>query len=981
MRQNKIAPVLSILILSILATPFLGGAKETVQPLPHALAPQSQVHTPPPVINKLHPMASQSAEGGTWRTDGTFSPTFMLRNTLGDVAMSVTPVLYMADGTEYDLPQVQLDPSGVAMINILTALQAAPPNIQAHISSFGSAGIQFQWPWPAVFAAVLNRDQVRSLVYQTHLEANAVFTHDPTAKKSAQVLESTWWKQEPDATGFLAITNTSLSPVAVTVKLTDGGASNSAMQQATLASHNTVWVDLTQIWTQLPSSTITGGIEIAYTGVQNAISVSGGLEDDAKGYSQMLHFAGSMQGQSAASITASSTAATTSSPSQPQTTTLDSTGIMMGTQEADMQFPQGTVFAPYMVLRNTTANPMPVQLAVNTMVGATPTDLALGSVTLAPFESRQVNMKPLLTAAGLGAYNGYINLRTTFTGGMTDLLEETGSIDPTFNYVFEVPAHLEETTGSRLFNYWNTNGDTDSMFTLWNYSSTAQDVVLTFYHQEGKYQLPVHLEPHASMTMSVGKLVRSGVPDASGNVIPANIVQGSAKISGLQSNHQQITVAVFAGTFNSRTGTCYYACNPCNCLEEVDCDPDSFSEGVSDVYGVGAWAVFQDDSEEDVSSEATWGSDYTSIATVASGGDTTGVALGTSNITAGFTSTGPGPGPDGYSCGTGCTENYAYGSSPATITPKILLGGCSGTNITNPPNGTQSAVIGQKIVLCATYTLPSGVTATSESWSPGGTYVGGYSPTTTNSTPTTATLNTDMTTFYWLTTSSSQTVTFSLNLSGGATSTATASAVFNIVGPTSVSVSIPPTLGTAQINNSYSPPLLQFGSNVIGNVFGIQFTASATEPSGYSPQFKWVQVITNDTVTETPTSGSNLTCYSTTSPSGHSGTFPALDTNYPFDTANPTQDSPVWGLATNRTEVQRTFQATMYLMWNSGVPNAIDVPLGSASWSFAVDASYNSGTSAWGLTGTNGGSSGTFASGTTYPTWSNEVTYSGESCH
>jgi len=79
----------------------------------------------PVILNKKHPITAQVAEGGLWRTDATFQPVFMLKNLLDIAPMDVTPVLYMQDGTEDDLPQVHLDPAGVAMVNISTAFQVA----------------------------------------------------------------------------------------------------------------------------------------------------------------------------------------------------------------------------------------------------------------------------------------------------------------------------------------------------------------------------------------------------------------------------------------------------------------------------------------------------------------------------------------------------------------------------------------------------------------------------------------------------------------------------------------------------------------------------------------------------------------------------------------------------------------------------------------------------------------------------------------
>jgi hypothetical protein len=148
-----------------------------------------------------------------------------------------------------------------------------------------------------------------------------------------------------------------------------------------------------------------------------------------------------------------------------------------------------------------------------------------------------------------------------------------------------------------------------------------------------------------------------------------------------------------------------------------------------------------------------------------------------------------------------CTKN---GGGPATVTPKIRLGGTSGTDITGT---TQAVLVGQQIVLYADYTLPSGQNPNSQSWSVLGNRVGGFSTASTNGGPTAVNNNGQSTTFYWVAAANSQTATFTLNY--GSNQTATAKATFNISGPTSVSAQA--TVGQWQIQTSVNGPELDFG--------------------------------------------------------------------------------------------------------------------------------------------------------------------------
>jgi len=156
-----------------------------------------------------------------------------------------------------------------------------------------------------------------------------------------------------------------------------------------------------------------------------------------------------------------------------------------------------------------------------------------------------------------------------------------------------------------MLTYWNASGDTDTIFTACNYSGAAQNVVLTLEHQEGNYEMPIHLAPHASLSFSVGALIRRGAPDRNGQVIPPNIVQGSARIAGLTGSHKQrLSVVVTAGIFNSRTGTCSYACFFCIGGQFADFSPDSLSLPMTNSGQLAMMVTFTNGDDQDYSSNA-----------------------------------------------------------------------------------------------------------------------------------------------------------------------------------------------------------------------------------------------------------------------------------------------------------------------------------------------------------------------------------------
>src|SRR5438046_8719513 len=74
--------------------------------------------------SESRPMHTYTLSGGFWRTDAGFISTLRIKNSLVVAPLAVTPVLYMTDGTTYELPAVSLDKSAAATINLNDALQS-----------------------------------------------------------------------------------------------------------------------------------------------------------------------------------------------------------------------------------------------------------------------------------------------------------------------------------------------------------------------------------------------------------------------------------------------------------------------------------------------------------------------------------------------------------------------------------------------------------------------------------------------------------------------------------------------------------------------------------------------------------------------------------------------------------------------------------------------------------------------------------------
>jgi hypothetical protein len=218
-----------------------------------------------------------------------------------------------------------------------------------------------------------------------------------------------------------------------------------------------------------------------------------------------------------------------------------------------------------------------------------------------------------------------------------------------------------------------------------------------------------------------------------------------------------------------------------------------------------------------------------------------------------------------------------------------------------------------------------------------GTPVGGYSASSTGSvTPLPINTNSSYT-FYWVYPANSVNATYQYSMSGGGSSVSSpvATATFNVAGPTGGTM-VSTALNQLYIANLSScstrsgGPYLVYAANATGTACSVSGTAGINfnSPTGYTNSsggtFVAGQLISHDTLT------------------GGGTTYgPGADTPWPYGGtgALPTNDIPNIYLAPTYSTLTRSFEATMFLMWQSNTASSIPVPLGYQTWQFSATAS------------------------------------------
>jgi|GEM_PF-3040341 len=274
------------------------------------------------------------------------------------------------------------------------------------------------------------------------------------------------------------------------------------------------------------------------------------------------------------------------------------------------------------------------------------------------------------------------------------------------------------------------------------------------------------------------------------------------------------------------------------------------------------------------------------------------------------------------------TVNNGFGSGSATVTV-IAPPTINGPNGSISPRTPTSVYAGQRVSLSVA--APSGLSIQSQTWSFGNSAdaVGGFNASTSSGSVSsvTTTSNSNLV-FYFIIPGKTETVTVNVTYSNGKQASATAT--FNVGGPTGNLLNAWMASNNQALQITTEPALSLTGSSYTendGGNLGMVFQANSGQ-SFSSGSWVWVQLI-NSNQEKTIDSSGSWDCPA--DPKSQSG----LDTTYPYSSGvSYMNDSPPSSM-TGYAEYQRSFSATMYLMWDPQLPSSIPVPLESVSWGFS----------------------------------------------
>lgn len=385
--------------LALVALAALAALAWTIRSPLSGARPHAAAAPTPPKMPSGGMAMPQTLVCGLWRMSPDLVAKIHIKSALMVAPLAVTPTLYMADGTSYQLPPVEVPMSGEATVNINQALEDAPPWLGAHVSNYGSAVLTYIWDGAGHVSASMNmKDLVHSLTFhqsfldqpsamgaamptltRSELQAEdrvrvllANYRDSPVASPSAvggeansPPLQGLWWKRDPGVVGFFALANTSPEPIVLRYRMTGSAGAVGGGASANLGPYATTVVPLALLIATLPPGQREGGgIRVdQLSGPVMAVSASGWLENEQEGFSASIEFEPGYMPQPA--------------PAPPPPPTSDSgplvlaaSGLMLGKPVSGEDFPAEVRFRPYGFLRNTTGHTLLVTVTASVTMGA-----------------------------------------------------------------------------------------------------------------------------------------------------------------------------------------------------------------------------------------------------------------------------------------------------------------------------------------------------------------------------------------------------------------------------------------------------------------------------------------------------------------------------------------------------------------------------------------------------------------------------------
>jgi hypothetical protein len=208
--------------------------------------------------------------------------------------------------------------------------------------------------------------------------------------------------------------------------------------------------------------------------------------------------------------------------------------------------PAGTVLQPTIFVRNTTAKPAAASINLSWRSAAAKGVAKLKDMNLAAFETSQIPIGALQKQLGIPD-DAHWALVTLSTAGMPDdLMADAASYDSTGRYGLEAP--FSDNLGNWFMGgEWRVDANHNQLMVVTNSGQKPTDALLTLHYDEGgkskSYEMRQTIQPGEQMWVNLAELIRNRLADRRGNLLPADLVNGTYDLRDLGPRPGALTIS------------------------------------------------------------------------------------------------------------------------------------------------------------------------------------------------------------------------------------------------------------------------------------------------------------------------------------------------------------------------------------------------------------------------------------------------------
>lgn len=544
-----------------------------------------------------------------WTTEPGWNTQIEIRNNRRNKPISVQTVLRLTDGTSVTLPAITIDPAESKPVDLGLAVAAiASANVRS-LPMYGSALLQFDANSSAnVFAAAIVRRVGQPIAF--HFD-----TLDPNQTSIPGTRETLYVLPTATADSYVVGTNTSAQPCDMRFAVADARG-RSAVVTRTVAPGQTARVSVREMLPDLPASAL-GSVSVSMSTSSPAFIVVTFSYDESSGFSAVSKVFERDPNGAVGTITMRAPMLALQQPS------------------AALNFPSGTQLQPRVLLKNASNTAITPQVTIRwSGPGATGAS-AVDAQAIQPGRLRVISLSTDAKPPIPGNAN-WAGVSFGYSGRLGDIVPITASYDSTGRYGTQTP--FSPTVAAKWEGgMWHAGSPTtNTVMTVGNGGPDATTALLTLHFNGGKnaYEIQQQLAPGEQAWVDIGEIIRTQAPDAKGNVISPDVMQGTYSIRDLK--HRAVGY-LFEGKINiDRTfGHAMYGCARC-CGEfppfavpsstTMSVGGLSFQQGIQGIDS--CWGI-----EDDFTADAyNWSSSVSTVAAVSNTGIVSALTAGSTTV-------------------------------------------------------------------------------------------------------------------------------------------------------------------------------------------------------------------------------------------------------------------------------------------------------------------------------------------------------------